>query len=138
MNTTDHIFPVLPIKYMINKVGNPTTPFKLATSTKPSVSHLHVLFCSCVVKKSTTHIDKKALNMCHQAQKGFAVSLLESHSIKKGYLVYVPSTRNIISSCHVVFDGSFAIALAYLPQPYSEAMVMRPAVMYTPCPTSSR
>ena len=29
--TTDHIFPVLPIKYMINEDGEPTTPFKLAT-----------------------------------------------------------------------------------------------------------
>ena len=33
MYTTDHIYPVLPIKDMINKEGNPTTPFKLATGT---------------------------------------------------------------------------------------------------------
>ena len=31
MFTTDHIFPVLPIKYLINKDGNPTMPHKLAT-----------------------------------------------------------------------------------------------------------
>ena len=31
MYTPDHIFPVLPIKYMINKYGDPTTPYKLAT-----------------------------------------------------------------------------------------------------------
>ena len=37
MYTTDHIFPVLPIKYMVNEDGEPTTPFKLATGTKPSV-----------------------------------------------------------------------------------------------------
>ena len=46
---TDHIFPVLPIKDLINEDGDPTTPHKLATGTKPSVSHLlfyfvHVLF----------------------------------------------------------------------------------------------
>ena len=51
MNTTDHIFPVLPIKDLINKYGDSTTPHKLATGTKPSVSHLRVLFCPCVVQK---------------------------------------------------------------------------------------
>ena len=32
--TTDHIFPDLPIKDMINKYGDLTTPYKLATCTK--------------------------------------------------------------------------------------------------------
>ena len=40
--TTDHIFPVLSIKDMIKENGNPTTSFKLAKVTKPSVSHLCV------------------------------------------------------------------------------------------------
>ena len=33
MYTTDNSFPVLPIKDMINKDGDPTTPYKLATGT---------------------------------------------------------------------------------------------------------
>ena len=69
--TKDHIFPVLPIKDLINEDGDPTTPYKLATGTKPSVSHLRVLFCPCVVQKATAHVGTKALNMHHQAQKGF-------------------------------------------------------------------
>ena len=44
MYTTDHIFPVIPIKDLINKDNNPTTSFRLATSTKHSVSHLNVFF----------------------------------------------------------------------------------------------
>ena len=71
MYTTDHIFTVLLIKDLRNKDGDPTTPQKLATVTKPSVSHLGVLFCPCVVRKSTTHVETKALNMRHQVQKGF-------------------------------------------------------------------
>ena len=67
MYTTYHIFLVLPIKYLINEDGDPTTPFKLSTGTKPSVSHSRVLFCPCVVRKFTAHVDKKALNMRHQA-----------------------------------------------------------------------
>ena len=41
MYTTDHIFLVLPIKDLINKDGDPTTPHKLATGTKPPV-HIYV------------------------------------------------------------------------------------------------
>ena len=73
MYTTDKIFPLIPIKYLMNKDGDPTTLFKLETGTKPSVSHLRMLFCPCVVKKDTAHVGKKALNMCHQAQKFFRV-----------------------------------------------------------------
>ena len=69
--TIDNIFPVIPIKYIINEDGDPTTPHKLSTGTKPSVSHLSVLFCSCVVRKATAHVEKKTLNMRHQAKTGF-------------------------------------------------------------------
>ena len=65
MYTTDHIFPVLPVKDLINEDGDPTTPHKLATGTKPSLSHLRVLFSSCVVRKATAHVKTKALNMRH-------------------------------------------------------------------------
>ena len=73
MYTTDHIFPVLPIKYIINEDGNPTTPHKLATGTKTSVSNLCVLFCPFFVQKATAHVETKTLNMRHQAQKWFCV-----------------------------------------------------------------
>ena len=44
MYTPYHIFLVLPIKDLINEHVDTTTPFKLATGMKPSVSHLRVLF----------------------------------------------------------------------------------------------
>ena len=59
MYTTDHIFPVLPVKDLINEDGDPTTPYKLATGTKPSVSHLRVLFCPCVVLKAKAHVRQR-------------------------------------------------------------------------------
>ena len=61
MYTTDHIFPVLPIKDLINEDGNPTTPHKLATGKKPSVSHLRVLFCPCAVRKATAEVETIAI-----------------------------------------------------------------------------
>ena len=102
------------------------------------VYELRVLFCPCVVHKDTAHVETKSLNMRHQAQKGFRgifVGILEH---QKGYLLYIPSTRKVISSYNVVFDESFSSALSYTSQPYSEAMAMRPTVTYNPYVTSSK
>ena len=109
MYTTYHIFPFLPIKYLINKDGDLTTTHKLATGTKPSISHLRVLFCPCVVRKATSHVETKELNMRHQAQKGFRGISVGITEHQKGYLVYVPITIKIISSYDVVFDESFLV-----------------------------
>ena len=84
------------------------------------------------------HVETKALNMRHQSQKGFCEIFVGIPEQQKGYLVYVPSTRKIISSYDVMFDESFSSALAYTSQPYSEAMVMRPEVTYTSYGTSLR
>ena len=89
MFTTYHIFTVLPIKDLINEDGDPTTPHKLATGTKPSVSHLRVLFCPCVVHKATLQVETKTLNMRHQAQKGFRGIFVGIPEHQKVYRVYV-------------------------------------------------
>ena len=78
-----------------------------------------MLFCPCVVRKATAHVETKALNMRHQAQKGFRGIFVGIPEHQKGYIVYVPSTRNIIYSYDNVFDESFSNALAYTSQPYS-------------------
>ena len=117
MYTADHIFPVLPIKHLINEDGKQNTPFKLATGTKPSVSHLRVLFCPCALQKANPHVDKKALNMRHQAQKGFCDIFVGIPQHQKGYLVYVPSTSKMISSYDFFYE-IFSSALVYTSQPY--------------------
>ena len=78
-----------------------------------------MLFCLCVVHKATAHVGTKALNMHHQAQKGFRGIFVVIPQHQKGYLVYVSSTRKIISSYDVVFDKNFSIVLAYISRPYS-------------------
>ena len=119
MYTTYHIFLVLTIKDFINKDGETTMPFKIATDTKPSTSNLRVLFCSCVAQKATAHVGTKALNMCHQVQKGFCGIFVGIPQHNKGYPVYVSHKCNIISSYDVIFDESFYNALVYTSQPYS-------------------
>ena len=137
MYTTDHIFPVLPIKDLINKDGDPTTPYKLATVMKPSVSHLCVLFFPYAVRKSTAHVETKVLNMRHQAKKVFRGIFVGIPQHQKGYLLYVPSTRKIISSYDVVFDKSISSVLAYTTT-LCRITGYASAVKYTPCATFSR
>ena len=127
MYTTDHIFPFL--------LSN--NAHKLAIGMKPSVSHLRVLFFSCVVRKSAVHVEGKTLNMRHQAQKWLRGIFFGIPQHRKGYLVYVPSTRKMISSYDVVFDESFSSALAYTSRSCSEAIAVRPSVTYTPYAMSS-
>ena len=115
--TTYHVSLVLPIKYLINEEGKRTTPFKLATGTKPSVQYLRVLFHPCVIQKATTHAGTKALNMCHQAHTHFRGIFLGIPQHQKQYLVYIPSTRKIISSYDVLFNEMFPSALGYTSQP---------------------
>ena len=69
--------------------------------------------------------------MRHQAKKGFHGIFVGIPEHQKGHLVYVPSTRKLISSYDIVFDKSFSSALSYTSRPYSEAMAMRTAVTYT-------
>ena len=97
-----------------------------------------MLFCPCVVRKATAQVDKKALNMHHQAQNVFRGILVGIPQHQKWYLVYVPSSRKIIYSYDIVFDESFTSALAYRSRPYSAAVAMRLSVTYTPCATYSR
>ena len=76
--------------------------------------------------------------MHHQAQKGFRGIFVGIPQHQKGYLVYVPSTRKIISSYDVVFDESFSSTLEYMSLPYAESMAVHPAVSHINCATSSR
>ena len=81
---------------------------------------------------------KKVLNLCHQAPKGYRGIFVGIPQHQKVYLLYVPSTKKIISSYDVVFDEIFSSALAYTSQPYSEAMAMCTSITYTHCVTSSK
>ena len=117
MYSTDHIFPVIPIKHLVNQYGEPTMPHKLKTGTKYSLSKLRVLFGPFVVLKSTTHVYTKALDMCHQLQNncGIFVGIPKN---TKGYLVYVPSIEKIVSSHEIVFEETVSSLLAYTSRPW--------------------
>ena len=76
--------------------------------------------------------------MHHQAQRGVCGIFVGIQQHQKGYLVYVPCTRKIISSYDVVFDEICSSTLVHKSQPYAEAMVMRPSLSRTSYATCSR
>ena len=49
MYRAHHICMVIPIKHFVNQYGKRSTPHKLETVKKPSVSNIRFLFCQCVV-----------------------------------------------------------------------------------------
>ena len=52
MYTTDNMFPVIPIKHLVNKDGEPTRLHKLATGTKPLVStYVYYFVHVCMIGK---------------------------------------------------------------------------------------
>ena len=110
MYTSYYILLVLATKDLINEYVKPTTQFKLVTGTKPSISHLRVLFCQCIVQKSTAHIRKNSLNMHHPAQNSFCGVFVGIPQHQKGCLVYVPHKLNILSLYNVVFYEIFLSA----------------------------
>ena len=106
---TDHIFPVLSIKHLVNQDIEPTTPHKMATDTTPSVSSIPILFCTCVVRNSTSHVGTKALNMRHQSQKVFQGILVGITQHQKEYLIYIPSTHITFYSHDVIHKKNFLV-----------------------------
>ena len=68
--------------------------------------------------------------MRHEVQKVFLGIFVLIPEHQKGYRVYIPVTRKIISSYDVVFDKRFSSALANMSRPDSEAMAMRQSVTY--------
>ena len=88
--------------------------------------------------EATAHIGTKALNIRHQAQKGFRGIFVGIPHNQKVYLVYVRHKRKIISSYDFVLNEVFSSALAYTSQPYLETMAMCPSMAYIPCATPSK
>ena len=73
--------------------------------------------------------------MRHQS-KSFCGIFVEIPQYQKGYLIYVPITRKIVSSHEFIFDRTFYNVLAYMSRPYSEALDMQPEILYIPYGTS--
>ena len=124
MYKSDHIFPVLPNKYLINEDGKPTTPFNLQQVQNLQYRICVFIFFVCCTKLYCTCWDRGI----KQSQNGFHGIFVGILQYQNWYTVYIPKKCKILSSYGVVFYESFSSALTYTPQPYIEAMDMRSVV----------
>ena len=84
-------FLVLPIKFLINEDGDPTTEFKLAIGKKPSMPYLRVLFSVGCTKIYCTCWDK-GIKHSPETVKGFS-RYLRFYSTASKRVYFLCSTR---------------------------------------------
>ena len=65
-------------------------------------------------------LKQRQKNMHHHPQKGFSGIFVGIPQHQKGCLIYVHSTRKIVSLHEVVFDKTIISTLPYTLRPYSE------------------
>ena len=130
MYTTNNIFLVLPVNFLINQDGEPIIPHKLSTCTKPSSSKLRFLFCPRRAQKETTQVDGKVILVCHQLRKVFWVIFDGIPKQQKGYFFYIPSTlKNVF---HMTLHLTKTFLCISIHDAYSESLVVLPVVLYIP------
>ena len=109
-----------------------TTPYELYTGLKPKIKRFCVLFCPCVIKKYTTVIfdkNNKRLNINvsnHLTQHSIQAIFIGFDQHTLGYLVYIPSTSQIVNLIDIVFDEYVLSALIYKNRAYCEALLTMP------------
>ena len=125
------IFSTIPIR-TLRKDNRLTTPYELYHNTKPNIKRFRVLFCPCVFKKytATTHDhNNKLIHINVQkrfSQRGARGIFIGFDHHTPGYLIFIPSTRQIITSIDVIFDEYFLSALIHKTRAYREALLTRP------------
>jgi hypothetical protein len=128
-----NVFNILPLKDLVTLDRTVSTPpFELFVGSKPMVSNFRVLGCPCVTMKWTISVDGKPEDNSKGTQRGTRGIHLGFSPTKKGLLLYVPSTRQIVISGDVICDESFASTVAETWRPFHDALALRPTVSFIP------
>ncbi len=102
--------------------------------SKPRVSHFRVFGCPCIAKKWTISVDGKPEVNSKGTQRGIRGIHLGFSPTQKGWLLYVPSTRQIVISGDVICDETFASTVAETWRPFHDALALRPETSFIPDP----
>jgi hypothetical protein len=101
------IFNVLPVRGLKNKEDCPATPYELFFSEKLSISRFRVFGCPTVVRRWMTKQSSKGM----QTERGIRGIFIGFHVSNKGYVIYNPGSRQIVTSEDVTFDEHFNLAI---------------------------
>ena len=120
------IYNVTPIKNLVNKEGNPATPYEIFFNEKPRIAHLRVFGCPCVFRKwtITNHLGQQRENKT--SQRGVRGTFIGLPINQQGYLIYMPQSQNIAVSHDVSFDEAFQSAIITNWKPFQDALSLRP------------
>jgi hypothetical protein len=129
-----HVFNVLPLKDLVTSDGIITTPYDPFVGCKPRVSHFRVFGCPCIAKKWTISVDGKPEDNSKGTQRGIRKIHLGFSPTQKGWLLYFPSTRQIVISGVVICDETFASTVAETWRPFHDALALRPETSFIPDP----
>jgi transposase InsO family protein len=97
------IFNVIPVRGLKNHAEFPATPHELFYGSKPLILSFRVFGCPSIVKRWVA--DERGNGK--QTERGMRGVFIGFDTNKKGYLFYMPGSRNILSSADATFDESF-------------------------------
>jgi len=123
-----NIFNVLPIRGLKSQAEIPATPHELFFGSKPFILPFRVFGCPSIVKRWTA--DERANGK--QTEWGIRGIFIGFDTNKKGYLFYMPGSRNILASADAIFDESFHSAIATTWQQHRDTLALQPTHSYIP------
>jgi len=122
------IFNVLPVRGMKNEQDCPATPYELFFSKKPSIAGFRVFGCPTVVCQWVTQHSSQG----KQTERGVRGIFLGFDANNKGYMIYSPGSRQIVTSEDVSFDEHFNSAIATTWQQHRDSLALCPVESYIP------
>jgi hypothetical protein len=122
----EHIVNACPAKNVIDRDGNPTTPFHFSYGRKPSLTNFRIFGCPVYFKRYEPTFCSKPNTYKQQLQHAFRGSFIGFPDNSAGWLVYCPDhPQRIISTRDAYFDEDFSSALSFDSKPFAGALPIR-------------
>jgi hypothetical protein len=123
-----HIINVLPVCGLKNHEEIPATPHELFIGIKPCISSFRVFGCPSILQRWTAEERSQG----KQTKRGMRGIFIGFDTNRKGYLFYMPGSRNIMVSSDAVFDETFHSTIATTWQQHHDTLALQPIYSYIP------
>jgi transposase InsO family protein len=122
------IFNVLPVRGLKNQEEIPSTPHEMFFGAKPCILPFRVFGCPCIIKRWVAEERSQG----KQTERGMRGIFIGFDTNRKGFLFYMPGSRNIINSGDATFDETFYSAIATTWQQHRDTLALQPTHSYIP------
>jgi len=128
-----YIFNVLPVRGLKNHEEIPSTPHELFIGTKPCILSYRVFGCPSILRRWTAEERSQG----KQTERGLRGIFIGFDINRKGYLFYMPGSRNIMVSSDAIFNETFHSAIATTWQQHRDTLALQPTSSYIPDVTAT-